>query len=93
MAGIEDELHELFKDSHVKLEKSKEWFDLTPWQYYRCLWAFKSRELFLFSLSEIPLSKIVKSLLAIALISTLGAAYIYAPARIGRESIEMKFER
>lgn len=33
MAAVENKLHERFKSCNVKLVKSREWFDLLPWQY------------------------------------------------------------
>lgn len=89
MAATEDDLHELFEHNHVKIEKSREWFDLPPWQYYRCLWAFKSRELLLFTISELPITKVMKGILAIALATTLGfAAYTQIPQMDNKDSIE-----
>ncbi|AFY59254.1 T5orf172 domain-containing protein (plasmid) [Rivularia sp. PCC 7116] len=89
MAATEGELHEIFDFCNVKLEKSREWFDLSPWQYYRCLWAFKSRKSASFSISELPLTKLIKASLAIALVTTLGfAAYTAIPALAGKDSIE-----
>ena len=38
MAEVEEELHEIFKNSNVKLLKSKEWFNLNPVQVQRCIW-------------------------------------------------------
>lgn len=40
MASVEDELHARFKHCNIKLEKSREWFDLNLWQYAMALWAF-----------------------------------------------------
>jgi hypothetical protein len=34
MADVEDRLHEKFKSCNVKLVKSREWFNLLPWQYW-----------------------------------------------------------
>lgn len=91
MAASEAELHLLFKHCNLKLEKSREWFMLNLIDYYRCLWAFKSRKLIAFSVSEIPFTKIVKVILGFALVSTLGlAAYTYAPAPQSQENIEIK---
>ena len=38
MAESEKELHSIFKNSNVKLVKSREYFDLNPWQVQRCIW-------------------------------------------------------
>lgn len=92
MAETESELHKLFEDCNVNLKRSSEWFDLNTAQYWRCLWAFKSRELIAFSISEIPITKVIKSLLAIALATTFGfTAYSFAEAlTANNQSIEMK---
>ena len=38
MAAVEGALHQQFKHCNVKLLKSREWFDLNPWDFQRCLW-------------------------------------------------------
>lgn len=38
MAEVEGELHQIFKNSNVKLLKSREWFNLNPLQVQQCLW-------------------------------------------------------
>lgn len=38
MAEVERELHDIFKNSNVKLIKSREWFNLNPIQVQRCIW-------------------------------------------------------
>jgi len=38
MLDVEQELHHVFKNSNVKLIKSREYFDLMPWQIAKCLW-------------------------------------------------------
>lgn len=40
MAAVEDALHAQFKHRNVKLIKSREWFDIYPWQYAHVLWMF-----------------------------------------------------
>lgn len=40
MASVEDALHAQFKHRNVKLIKSREWFDIYPWQYTHVLWMF-----------------------------------------------------
>jgi hypothetical protein len=44
MASVEDSLHRQFKHCNIKLEKSREWFDLNLWQYQMVLWAFSRYE-------------------------------------------------
>ncbi|NJM72591.1 MAG: GIY-YIG nuclease family protein [Scytonema sp. RU_4_4] len=40
MGSVEDSLHKQFKHRNVKLIKSREWFDILPWQYAHILWMF-----------------------------------------------------
>ncbi|MCP6761212.1 MAG: GIY-YIG nuclease family protein [Fischerella sp. CENA71] len=39
MEAVETELHRQFNRCRVKLIKSREWFDLTPWQFAMVHWA------------------------------------------------------
>ncbi|WP_193200599.1 GIY-YIG nuclease family protein [Nostoc sp. MG11] len=41
MASVESLLHNKFKHCWVKLEKSREYFDLNPIDYAYCLWLFR----------------------------------------------------
>ena len=45
MAEVEQELHRVFKKSKVKLIKSREYFDLMPWQMAQCLWLMNRYEI------------------------------------------------
>lgn len=38
MVEVESELHQIFKNSNVKLAKSREWFSLNPFQVQKCIW-------------------------------------------------------
>ena len=38
MADVEAELHSVFRNSNVKLVKSREWFNLNPLQVQQCIW-------------------------------------------------------
>ena len=38
MATVESELHQIFAYRNVKLERSKEWFALTPWELRYLFW-------------------------------------------------------
>ncbi|MEM7726052.1 MAG: GIY-YIG nuclease family protein [Cyanobacteria bacterium P01_A01_bin.45] len=67
MLKIETQLHQIFNFCNVELEKSREWFDLTPWQFYRCLWELRKREPLVWSLKDIPVKTI-----AIGLCCTIG---------------------
>lgn len=40
MKAVEAKLHNQFQNCKVKLTKSREWFDLTPWQFLLVNWAF-----------------------------------------------------
>jgi hypothetical protein len=45
MAEVEKELHQVFKNSNVKLVKSREYFDLMPWQVRQCIWLMNRYEI------------------------------------------------
>ena len=40
MKSVEEKLHNQFQNSKVKLAKSREWFDLSPWDFFMVNWAF-----------------------------------------------------
>lgn len=40
MALVEGQLHRQFKHCAVKLRRSREWFDFSPWQFLLVNWAF-----------------------------------------------------
>ena len=44
MADAESELHSIFKNSNVKLAKSREWFNLNPLQVQQCIWLMNRYE-------------------------------------------------
>ena len=44
MADAESELHRVFKNSNVKLAKSREWFNLNPIQVRQCIWLMNRYE-------------------------------------------------
>lgn len=72
MAEVETELHQIFKACNVTLEKSREWFDLSPWQYLKCLWEFRQREAIVFSLSDIPMKAVSFGLAAFLVTGVVG---------------------
>lgn len=72
MADTEAELHKIFKHCNIKLEKSREWFQLNPIDYYRCLFEFWRREAIVFSIEDIPIRKILIGLCSAIAITTLG---------------------
>ena len=76
MADVETELHQIFKTCNVTLEKSREWFDLSPWQYLKCLWEFRKREAIIFSWSEIPWKMIPVGITAIFITGYIGASVV-----------------
>ena len=45
MAEVEGELHRVFKNSNVKLLKSREWFSFNPWQVQRCIWLMNQADI------------------------------------------------
>ena len=79
MADVESKLHEQFDFCNVELEKSREWFDLSPWQYLRVRLALITNEVHVFSFSELPLKTISASaflIFAIGLsLGVFGAKY------------------
>ncbi|MBW4450062.1 MAG: GIY-YIG nuclease family protein [Spirirestis rafaelensis WJT71-NPBG6] len=67
MAKTEHELHSVFRNSNVKLAKSREWFNLNPLQVQQCLWLMRRYEARRWSSSEIPVKAIVGGRLGRAL--------------------------
>jgi len=65
MAAVEDDLHAKFRHCNLKLEKSREWFDLNPWQYAMVLWAFSRYESQRVSFADIPKRAIAGGLIAL----------------------------
>jgi hypothetical protein len=45
MAENEQILHDIFKNSNVKLVKSREWFNLNPLQVQYCIWLMNCHEI------------------------------------------------
>lgn len=73
MAAVENFLHTKFKHCQVKLEKSREYFDLNPIDYAYCLWLFRR-------MSNVPTWKYInfRQVTAIALMLA-GLAVLAAP--------------
>ena len=67
MAEVEGKLHQIFKNSNVKLKKSREFFDLMPWQMVQVHWLMTQHETKVWSYADIP-----KRALAGGLIALLG---------------------
>ncbi|MBW4449196.1 MAG: GIY-YIG nuclease family protein [Spirirestis rafaelensis WJT71-NPBG6] len=65
MATAESSIHQQFKAYNVKLAKSREWFDLLPWQVVMVHLAFNKYEARRWSASEIPLKAIAGGLIAL----------------------------
>jgi hypothetical protein len=65
MATVEDHLHAKFKHCNIKLEKSREWFDLNLWQYQMVLWAFSRYESRRISFEDIPVRLVAAGLLVL----------------------------
>ena len=72
MAEVEKELHQIFQKYNVKLEKSREWFDLNPWQFIKCLYEFRQREAIVFSISDIPIKAVAIGLVAFIGFTAIG---------------------
>jgi hypothetical protein len=65
MEAVETELHRQFKGCRVKLIKSREWFDLYPWQFAMVHWVmsrYDSRS----SSSNLPVKLILACLFVLA---------------------------
>ena len=88
MAEVETELHQIFKACNVTLEKSREWFDLSPWQYLKCLWAFRQREAIVFSLSDISWKIIPVGITAIFITGYIGATVVNTVNQPVTEQVE-----
>lgn len=65
MVTVEAELHQLFKNYQVKLERSREWFDLNPLQYHRVLWVMNRYETHQLTFKSIPLQAVVSGLITL----------------------------
>ena len=65
MAAVEDTLHNQFKHCNIKLEKSREWFDLNVWQYAMVLWAFSRYESRRITFENIPVRLVAGGLVAL----------------------------
>ncbi|MCV3214512.1 GIY-YIG nuclease family protein [Plectonema radiosum NIES-515] len=65
MATVESAIHQQFKACNVKLEKSREWFDLMPWQLAMVHLAFNKYEARRWKASEIPVKAITGGLIAL----------------------------
>jgi Meiotically up-regulated gene 113 len=71
MADVESKLHEKFNFCNVNLEKSREWFDLSPIEYLRVRLALKMHQVYVFSFHELPLKTIASSVGLIFIIGVL----------------------
>ena len=65
MATVESALHAQFKHCNIKLEKSREWFDLNPWQYAMVLWAFTRYDSHRVTIVDMPKRAIAGSIIAL----------------------------
>lgn len=65
MAEVEARLHQVFKNSNVKLKKSREFFDLYPWQMAYLHWLMSQHEVKVWSYADIPKRAIAGGLLAL----------------------------
>ncbi len=65
MATVETKLHQVFKNSNVKLKKSREFFDLLPWQMAQVHWLMSQHETKVWSYADIPKRAVVGGLIAL----------------------------
>jgi hypothetical protein len=65
MAAVEQQLHQVFKNSNVKLKKSREFFDLYPWQIAYLHWLMSQHEVKVWSYADIPKRAIAGGLVAL----------------------------
>jgi hypothetical protein len=65
MAETEAYLHQIFKNSNVKLKKSREYFDLYPWQMAYLHWLMSQHEVKVWSYADIPKRAIAGGLVAL----------------------------
>ncbi|MBW4435357.1 MAG: GIY-YIG nuclease family protein [Pelatocladus maniniholoensis HA4357-MV3] len=67
MASVEDLLHKDFKHCNIKLNKSREWFDLSPLDFWRVQMAFNryGREYGLRKVKPVPVRAVVGGLVAL----------------------------
>ncbi|WP_414589125.1 GIY-YIG nuclease family protein [Scytonema sp. PCC 10023] len=65
MAEVEQRLHQVFKNSNVKLKKSREFFDLLPWQMAYLHWLMSQYEVKVWSYADIPKRAIAGGLVAL----------------------------
>jgi hypothetical protein len=65
MAEVEGKLHHVFKSSNVKLKKSREFFDLMPWQMAQVHWLMTQHETKVWTYADIPKRAIVGGLIAL----------------------------
>lgn len=73
MADVEILIHERFKHCQVKLEKSREYYDLNPINYAYCLWLFRR-------MSNVPMWKYINfRQVAAAALMVAGIATLAAP--------------
>lgn len=70
MAEVEGELHNVFKNSNVKLAKSREWFNLNPLQVQQCIWLMNQADI------ERDRSPISAKAIAGSLIALLGVGVL-----------------
>jgi hypothetical protein len=76
MAEVEAKLHQVFKNSNVKLKKSREWFDLMPWQMVQVHWLMTQHETKVWSYADIPVKNIVSLLLTLTGVGVLAGTAI-----------------
>jgi hypothetical protein len=92
MADVETELHSVFKNSNVKLAKSREWFNLNPLQVQQCIYLMNRYER---SQHHQPISMkaITGGLIALLGVGILiGQSFKPEPQTINKSNVEKSFK-
>ena len=95
MAQTEEELHEIFKNSNVKLIKSREYFDLMPWQVQHCICLMNRYKIKRSRDSEINMKGVVGSVIALIGVGILiGQSFQPEPSKtINQTKIEKSIKQ
>lgn len=91
MVEVEDLLHKDFKHCNVKLNKSREWFDLNPLDFWRVQMAFSryGREYGLRKVKPVPVRAVVGGLVALLGIGILIGQVVRQPQSESTPQVEV----
>jgi len=89
MAEIEAEFHQVFKNSNVKLKKSREFFDLMPWQMAQVHWLMSQYETKVWSYADIPKRAVVGGLIALLGVGVMIGHAVRSPQSVPQSSTEI----